>query len=81
MTPQNESTNELNASRLVAVAARHCATIHQIVLAWILALSPVTLVISGTGSPAHLEENVAAGSITLTPQDLADLDSAGEELR
>jgi pyridoxine 4-dehydrogenase len=31
------------------------------------------IAIPGTGSPAHLAENVAAGSITLTPEDLSDL--------
>ncbi len=48
---------------------------------WLLALSPVTLAIPGTGSLAHLEENIAAGSITLTPEELPDLDSTGEEQR
>jgi aryl-alcohol dehydrogenase-like predicted oxidoreductase len=42
-------------------------------LAWLLALSRVTLAIPGTGSVAHLEENMRAGSITLTADDLADL--------
>lgn len=39
----------------------------------LLASSPVTLAIPGTGSPDHLEENVAAGSIGLTAEDIADL--------
>lgn len=55
------------------VAARHKATRSQIALARLLARSPVTLAIPGTGSLAHLEENVAAGSIVLTAQDRADL--------
>ena len=50
------------------------ATISQIALAWLLTLSPVTLAIPGTGSLAHLEENIEAGSITLSPDDRADLD-------
>jgi hypothetical protein len=32
-------------------------------------------------SLVHLEENIAAGSLTLTPEDLADLDVAGEQRR
>jgi aryl-alcohol dehydrogenase-like predicted oxidoreductase len=63
---------------LAKVAARHRATVSQIALAWLLALSPMTLAIPGTGSIAHLEENIAAGSITLTAADLADLDITGE---
>ncbi|GLF96562.1 aldo/keto reductase [Streptomyces yaizuensis] len=58
---------------LAPVAARHGATVPQIALAWLLALSPVTLAIAGTGSVAHLEENMAAGTIALTARDLAEL--------
>ncbi|MFK0118474.1 aldo/keto reductase [Streptomyces sp. NPDC090994] len=59
--------------RPAEVADRHGATVPQIALAWLLASSPVTLAIPGTGSVSHLEENVAAGGITLTEEDLADL--------
>ncbi|NUW31768.1 oxidoreductase [Nonomuraea sp. SMC257] len=64
----------LTAARLDAVAARHAATVPQVALAWLLARSPNILLIPGTGSLAHLEENVAAGSLKLTAEDLADLD-------
>ncbi|UBU08696.1 oxidoreductase [Nonomuraea gerenzanensis] len=63
----------LTAARLDAVAARHGATVPQVALAWLLARSPNILLIPGTGSPAHLEENVAAGALSLSPDDLADL--------
>jgi len=43
----------------------------QIVLAWLLARSPKILPIPGTGSVAHLEDNIAAASITLTPAEVA----------
>jgi aryl-alcohol dehydrogenase-like predicted oxidoreductase len=79
--PLGGGRTDLNNERLARVATRHAATVSQIALAWLLALSPVTLAIPGTGSLAHLEENIAAGSITLTPEDLADLDITGEELR
>jgi aryl-alcohol dehydrogenase-like predicted oxidoreductase len=42
-----------------------------VALAWLLARSPNILPIPGTGSPAHLEENVAAGDLTLTAEDRA----------
>jgi aryl-alcohol dehydrogenase-like predicted oxidoreductase len=64
---------DINDDRLAKVAARHGATVPQIALAWLLALSPVTLAIPGTGTIAHLEENMAADSISLSPDDLADL--------
>ncbi|MEU5879138.1 aldo/keto reductase [Spirillospora sp. NPDC047279] len=59
--------------RLDAVARRHGATVAQILLAGLLALSPVMLAIPGTSSPAHLEENVAAGGLKLSSEDLAVL--------
>jgi pyridoxine 4-dehydrogenase len=59
--------------RLAKVAARHGATVSQIALAWLLRTSPVTLAIPGTGSVAHLEENLAASTIVLTAEDVAEL--------
>jgi aryl-alcohol dehydrogenase-like predicted oxidoreductase len=56
-----------------AVAQRHGATVAQVALAHVLALSPNVLAIPGTGSLAHLEENMAARSLTLTPGDMAAL--------
>jgi pyridoxine 4-dehydrogenase len=48
----------------VAVAAeKRGLTDRQLVLAWLLALSPAILPIPGTGSPEHAEENVAAAAI------------------
>ena len=54
-----------------AAAATHNATAHQIVLAWMLARSPAILPIPGTGSVGHLEENVAAADIRLSPAEVA----------
>jgi aryl-alcohol dehydrogenase-like predicted oxidoreductase len=59
--------------RYAAVARRHSATAAQVALAHALALSPSILVIPGTGTIAHLEENIAARALILTPGDLADL--------
>jgi pyridoxine 4-dehydrogenase len=47
-------------------ASRHGASPRQIVLAWLLARSPQVLPIPGTGSPEHVEANIAAASIKLT---------------
>jgi aryl-alcohol dehydrogenase-like predicted oxidoreductase len=55
------------------VAARHGAPATQVALAWLLARSPIMCPIPGTSSVAHLEENVAAASLTLTDEDLTEL--------
>jgi aryl-alcohol dehydrogenase-like predicted oxidoreductase len=59
--------------KLAEVAARHGAKPGQVALAWLLHRSPTILPIPGTTSIAHLEENVAAASLRLTPQDMASL--------
>jgi pyridoxine 4-dehydrogenase len=59
------------------VAQRHGATVYQVALAWLLAHSPAMLVIPGTSSVAHLEENIAAAELKLSREDLADLDHIG----
>jgi len=61
--------------RLKSIAARHGATTAQIALAWVLRHDGV-IAIPKAGTPDHVRENAAAVDITLTPQDLADLDSA-----
>jgi aryl-alcohol dehydrogenase-like predicted oxidoreductase len=45
-------------------------------LAWLLQRSPAMLPIPGTASVAHLEENVAAASVQLTPAEVAELEAA-----
>jgi aryl-alcohol dehydrogenase-like predicted oxidoreductase len=61
------------------VAARHKATPAQIALAWLLHRSPMTLLIPGTSSAKHLEENVAAAAIELNDEDLRDLNQRAAE--
>ena len=58
------------------VAQEHRATAGQVALAWLLQHSPVILPIPGTLRVAHLEENVAAAGLSLTPQEIAGLDRA-----
>lgn len=60
--------------RVIAVAARLGATPAQVGLAWLLAHSPNVLLIPGTSSVAHLEDNVAAGELRLGDADLAELE-------
>jgi aryl-alcohol dehydrogenase-like predicted oxidoreductase len=54
-------------------ASARGATPAQVALAWLLARSPVTVLIPGTSSPRHLEENVAALDLELTAEELAGL--------
>ncbi|MEV4619178.1 oxidoreductase [Asanoa sp. NPDC049573] len=63
----------LAAERLTAVADRVGATVPQVALAWLLARSPNVALIPGTSSLAHLEENIAAGELRLTDDDLKQL--------
>ena len=52
-------------------AARHGVTVMQVLLAWLLARSPMMLPIPGTGSVAHLEENTNAATIELDAAEVA----------
>ncbi len=59
-----------------AVAAAHGATNGQVALAWLLARSPAIVPIPGTSRIDHLEENLAAAELVLSPADLGELDRA-----
>jgi aryl-alcohol dehydrogenase-like predicted oxidoreductase len=63
----------ITAEHLQTIAARHDATVPQVALAWLLARSPNILLIPGTSSLNHLEENIAAGNLKLSAEDLAEL--------
>lgn len=58
---------------LDTIAKRHGATPGQVSLAWLLKRSHVILPIPGTSSVKHLEENVAAAGIELSPEDFVAL--------
>jgi len=59
-----------------SAAARLGATERQVVLAWMLARSQQILPIPGSGSADHVEANIAAASLELTPEEVAAI-SAG----
>ena len=59
---------------IAAVAEKHRATPSQIALAWLLRRSDRILLIPGTSSVSHLEENLAAGEIALDTEDMQRLD-------
>jgi len=71
--PLGSAFRPMQTDLLADVARRHDASAHQIALAWLLARSPNLLLIPGTSSIAHLEQNVAAAGIELTEEDMAEL--------
>jgi pyridoxine 4-dehydrogenase len=60
--------------RVSQVAAKHGATTSQVALAWLLHRDPHILLIPGTSSVGHLEENLGAAAISLDDEDMAALD-------
>ncbi len=66
------------ATVLGQIAQRHNATPAQLSLAWLLQRSPVLLPIPGTSKVAHLEENIAAATLTLSPDEWADVEAAAK---
>jgi aryl-alcohol dehydrogenase-like predicted oxidoreductase len=66
------------AQTLAATAARHSATVAQLLLAWLLRRSPVMLPIPGTSKVTHLEENVAAAGLKLDAEDWKELEKAAQ---
>ncbi|MGW7072074.1 oxidoreductase [Streptomyces sp. NPDC054855] len=71
--PLGGGFDPIEHGRLADVAERHGATTAQVALAWLLASSPNMLAIPGTGSPAHLTENLAAAGLRLDAADIAEL--------
>jgi pyridoxine 4-dehydrogenase len=59
---------------VIAIAKEQAVTPAQVALAWLLAHYDKTLLIPGTASPAHLAENLAAGSVRLSPESIAEID-------
>jgi pyridoxine 4-dehydrogenase len=65
----------LQSDALKSVATRLDATPMAVALAWLLQRSPNILLIPGTSSVAHLRENVAGAALTLSEDDLSELNS------
>jgi pyridoxine 4-dehydrogenase len=64
--------------KLDEVSKRHGATVSQLSLAWLLHRSPVMLPIPGTSSVKHLEENLKAAEITLSDDEMQEIESAAK---
>lgn len=67
----------LQSTQLNEVAAELNATSMQVALAWLLKRSPNILLIPGTSSPQHLQENLASGHLTLSDDVMEKLNGMG----
>ncbi|MET7322136.1 aldo/keto reductase family oxidoreductase [Streptomyces sp. NPDC005549] len=67
----------LQSEALSQVANRLGATPMSVALAWLIRRSPNILLIPGTSSTAHLRENIAGAGLSLSDEDVAELDSIG----
>ncbi|HWK07813.1 MAG TPA: aldo/keto reductase [Puia sp.] len=67
--------NVAKMQQIEKVAAEAGGTAHQVALAWLLHHSPNILLIPGTSSVKHLEENMKAENIVLTEEQLAALEA------
>jgi aryl-alcohol dehydrogenase-like predicted oxidoreductase len=79
-TPEARKSNNAVVDLLREIARRKNATPAQIALAWLLAQKPWIVPIPGTTKTARLEENLGAAAITLTSEDLHEIDSAASQI-
>ncbi len=75
-TSENRKANQALVEQLDRLAQRKRATAAQIALAWLLAQQPWIVPIPGTKQLSRLEENIGAVNITLTPDDLREIERA-----
>jgi pyridoxine 4-dehydrogenase len=64
--------------KLDELAKKHDATVSQLSLAWLLHRSPVMLPIPGTSSVEHLQENLKAADLTLSENEMQELEAAAK---
>ncbi|MGA8014809.1 MAG: aldo/keto reductase [Candidatus Dormiibacterota bacterium] len=79
-TPQARRANRPVVELLERIGDQKRATAAQIALAWLLARKPWIVPIPGTTKLNRLEENIAAASIELTPDDLQRIDAAAAQI-
>jgi len=79
-TPENRKANQAIVDLLSLIAQQKKATPAQIALAWLLAQKPWIVPIPGTTKIERLDENLGAASIELTPDDLAEINSAAAKI-
>jgi aryl-alcohol dehydrogenase-like predicted oxidoreductase len=79
-SPEARKANQVMVELVAKIAADKGATPAQIALAWLLAQRPWIVPIPGTTKLHRLEENIGAVAVTLSPQDLAEIAGALEQI-
>ncbi|MDH6281143.1 aldo/keto reductase [Prescottella agglutinans] len=77
--PENFAANRAIVDELTELARRKDATLAQLSLAWILAREDYIVPIPGSRNPFRVEQNIAAGDLVLTDDDLAAIDRVAPE--
>jgi aryl-alcohol dehydrogenase-like predicted oxidoreductase len=80
-TPEARKANQAFVEFLRSIGARKKATAAQVALSWLLAQKPWIVPIPGTTKLARFDENVAAASIELTPDDLREIETAAAAIK
>jgi aryl-alcohol dehydrogenase-like predicted oxidoreductase len=80
-TPEARKANQAFVEAVGKIATTKKATPAQIALAWLLAQRPWIVPIPGTTKLPRLEENIAAVSLHLTPEDLREIEGASSEIK
>lgn len=75
-TPEAMKANFAVVDFLRDLAKRKDSTPARIALAWLLAQRPYIVPIPGATKLEHLDDNLPAGAVTLTPADLTEIDTA-----
>jgi aryl-alcohol dehydrogenase-like predicted oxidoreductase len=79
-TPEARTANQAVVDLLAHIGQRHKATPAQVALAWLLAQKPWIVPIPGTRKLSRLEENIGAASLTLSADDLREIENAASRI-
>jgi aryl-alcohol dehydrogenase-like predicted oxidoreductase len=79
-TPQARKANRVVIDLLARIGEQKGATPAQIALAWLLARSPWIVPIPGSRKLERLDENIGAVAVTLSPDDLHEIESAASQI-
>ena len=79
--PEAMAANQALVNMVGAIAARRQTTPARIALAWLLAQKSWIVPIPGTTKLSRLEENIGGASLTLTPEDLRDIDEVAAKVQ
>ena len=80
-SPENLAANTPIVDLLKRFAEKENATPAQVALAWLLAQKPWIVPIPGTRNIDHLDENLGAINVQLTPEDLREIDTAFSKIK